>query len=193
MGNIKLQYQALPDEIKALSCFVLYRSTMVAGEIEKRPYDWLGGKRGNDNPELRLTFDQALEKIGSRSDLGLAIYQPEEGIGIERDGKLYYLYILDCDGFIAELAGKERMLDLGWELLEQCKDSYAELSVSGKGFKILLLTDMKPTSKRVLKLPPNEFSEIYPEVKKYGQSHAVEVFSAKFWNVLDLKPNLVRV
>ena len=143
----------LPSELKQLPCFVLYRSTVVDGEVEKKPYDWLGGKRGNDSPELRLTFDQALEKIGSRSDLGLAIYQPEEGIKIERDGKFYYLYILDADGFIAELAGKQKMLELGWELIEQCKDSYAELSVSGKGFKILLLTDMKPQSKRVLKLP----------------------------------------
>jgi len=129
MKNLKQQYQALPAEIKALSCFVLYRSTIVAGEVEKRPYDWLGGKRGNDSPELRLTFDQALEKIGNRSDLGLAIYQPEEGIEIQLDGKLLYLYILDCDGFIADLAGKQKMLELGWELIEQCKDSYAELSV----------------------------------------------------------------
>jgi hypothetical protein len=184
MAVLQSQYQTLPAEIKALRYFVLYRRTIVNGEVEKRPYDWLGGKRGNDNRELRLTFDQALEKIGGRNDLGLAIYQPEEGIHIDRDGKSYYLYILDCDGFIAEFTGKEKMLDLGWELLEQCKDSYAELSVSGKGFKILLLTDMQPQPKRVIKLPPNEFSEIYPEVKKYGHSHAVEVFSAKFWNVL---------
>jgi hypothetical protein len=174
----------LPLELKQLPYFVLYKHTIVDGEVEKRPYDWLGGRRGNDSPELRLTFDQALEKIGMRSDLGLAIYQPDEGIKIERDGKLLYLYIIDGDGFVAELAGKQKMLELGWELIEECKDSYAELSVSGKGLKILLLTDMKPQSKRVLKLPPNEFSEIYPEVKKYGQTHAVEVFSAKFWNIL---------
>jgi hypothetical protein len=184
MAVFQSQYQTLPAEIKALRYFVLYRRTIVNGEVQKRPYDWLGGKRGNDSPELRLTFDQALEKIGGRNDLGLAIYQPEEGIHIDRDGKSYYLYILDCDGFIAELAGKEKMLDLGWKLIEQCKDSYAETSVSGKGFKILLLTDMKLQPKRVIKLPPNEFSEIFPEIKKYGQSHAVEVFSAKFWNAL---------
>jgi hypothetical protein len=63
-------YKDLPAELQALSTFVLYRRYEEDGEVRKRPYDWLGGKRGNDSPELRLKFDQALEKIGGRSELG---------------------------------------------------------------------------------------------------------------------------
>ena len=174
----------LPNELKQLPYFVLYRSTVVDDEVGKKPYDWLGGKRGNDSPELRLTFQEALKKIGNRTDIGLAIYQPEEGLTVVRDGKVLYVHILDLDGFLAELAGKTKMLDLGWELVEQCEDSYAEVSVSGKGLKIFVLSDLPPQTKTVFRLPPNEFAEVYPEMKKYSTSHGVEVFSKSFWNAV---------
>jgi hypothetical protein len=41
---------------------------------------------------------------------------------------------------------------------------------------------MPPAKKRVFKLPPNEFAVDYPDVKKYSETHAVEVFSKGYWN-----------
>jgi hypothetical protein len=184
MTATRPKHALIPEELKALRYFVLYQHSFADGQVSKRPFDWLGGKRGNDSPELRLTFQEALDKIGNRTDIGLAIYQPEEGLTVVRDGRVLYLHILDLDGFIAELADKTKMLNLGWEIIEQCEDSYAEYSVSGKGLKIFVLSDLPPQTKTIFKLPPNEFAEVHPDVKKYSSSHGVEVFSKNFWNVL---------
>ena len=41
---------------------------------------------------------------------------------------------------------------------------------------------MPPFTKKVFKLPPNEFAVSEPDIKKYSKTHAVEVFSKGFWN-----------
>lgn len=177
-------YTDLPTELRALQNFVLYRRYQDGNEVKKRPYDWHGGNRGNDHPELQLGFSAALQKINGRRDLGLAIYQPSEGIAILVDGRSLYLHIFDCDGFVGEIDGKLRLIEQGWELIEQLGNSYTELSISKNGIKIFVLSDLEPQKKLVFKLPPNEFADIYPDIRKYRDSHAVEVFSAGFWNVL---------
>jgi hypothetical protein len=175
---------SFPDLLKDKRHFVLYQKTMVQGEVKKRPYDWLGGRRGNDSPELQLEFKDALTKLGVRTDLGMAIYQPECGTQIPYEGATTYLHILDCDGFIAEVNGKPTMLEYGWEIIDKCSGSYSEQTVSGAGFKIYVLSDLEPQTKRIFNLPKNRFAELYPSVKKYDSSHAVEVFSKGFWNVI---------
>lgn len=173
-----------PSALRSLETFVLYRKIKVAGEVNKRPHDWLGGHRGNDNPDLHLGLAEAVAKANKRDDLGVAIYQPEGGTRVDLNGKSGFLHIIDGDGFIAEVDGKPKMLDCGWEIIERCGNSYTEQSVSGLGFKIFLISDLEPQPKRIFKLPPNEYAGIYPEVKKYASSHAVEVFSKGFWNVI---------
>jgi len=181
---LNAKYQSLPVEIQQLKSFVLFKHHVQNGEVKKRPYDWRGGKRGNDDPTLWLPMADAISKMVNRSDLGLAIYQSSSGISIDRDGRQLSLCIIDCDGFVAEIAGQSKMIPLGWDLIDRCKNSYAELSMSYRGIKLFVLTDMKPQGKLIFKLPANEFAEIYPDVKKYRDSHAVEVFFSGFWNAL---------
>jgi hypothetical protein len=173
-----------PDTLKMYRHFVLYQKNIEHGEVKKRPFDWLGGHRGNDSPELQLDFGDALKKLGARTDLGIAIYQPEGGTCVPYAGGNAYLHILDCDGFIAKVNGKPTMLEQGWNIVDNCSGSYSEETVSGTGFKIFVLSDLEPQTKRTFKLNPNSFAELYPAVKKYGSSHAVESFSKGFWNAI---------
>ena len=179
--------EQLPQAIKELNTFVLWEHYLDDGEPKKRPFDWrtsTGRGKGNDDPNLHLSFYDAVTKIeetGSE-DLALAIYQPEEGTPITCEGKQGYLYMLDLDGFVADVGEKTQILGLGTEIVELCNNSYFEISPSGKGAKLYIVSDMPPSKKRVFRLPPNEFTTEFPEVKKYSESHAVEVFSKGFWN-----------
>ena len=179
--------EQLPQAIKELNTFVLWEHYLDDGEPKKRPFDWrtsTGRGKGNDDPNLHLGFHNAIAKIeetGSE-DIGLAIYQTEEGTPIICEGKQGYLYILDLDGFVANTGGSTQLLGLGKEIVELCKNSYFEISPSGKGAKVYVVSDMPPSKKRIYKLPPNEFASDYPDVKKYSETHAVEVFSKGFWN-----------
>jgi len=173
-----------PSSLRSMRHFVLYQMHKQNGEVKKRPYDWLGGTRGNDNPDLRLHFDEAVNKVRGRADLGVAIYQPEGGTRINIEEKIAYLHIIDCDGFIAEVKGKREMLPCGWDIIDKSMNSYTEETVSGIGFKIFVLSDLEPQTKRTFKMPPNPFAVSKPDIKKYSTSHAVEVFSKNFWNVI---------
>lgn len=174
----------IPAELKTLSNFVLYRRYEEDGEIKKRPYDWLGGNRGNNSTELQLPFHTAINKISNRNDLGLAIYQPDSGLSVKHGEINAYLWIIDCDGFIATIDHKQKMVAYGWDIVDKCAGSYAEMTVSNRGFKIFVLSDLEPRSKMIFPLVQNEFAIVYPEVKKYSTRHAVEVFSSGFWNVI---------
>ena len=176
----------LPQELKDLKTFVLWEHYLDDDEPKKRPFDWrseTGRGKGNDNCSLHLGFDDALaklEEIGSE-DLGLAIYQPSTGTPVMFEGKQCYLHILDLDGFVANINGQTEFLDLGGEIVKLCDGSYFEVSPSGRGVKVFVVSDMPPSKKESFKLPKNEFAEIYPDVKKYNESHAVEIFSKGYW------------
>ncbi len=177
-------FNHFPDLLKTQRHFVLYRKSIEQGEVKKRPFDWLGGNRGNDSPDLQLGFEDAIQKLNTRPDLGMAIYQPQGGTSVPYNGGTAYLHIIDCDGFIAEVDGKLKMLECGWDIIDKCSGSYSETTASRTGFKIFVLSDLEPQRKLTFKLPPNHFAELYPTIKKYSSSHAVEVFSGGFWNVI---------
>jgi len=177
----------LPVELNTLSTFVLWEHYIDEGEPKKRPFDWRtknGRGKGNDDSNLHLSLNDVLAKLKAINSnvVGLALYQPEGGTPMQCEGKDGYLYMLDLDGFVAEIDGKTKLLELGSEIVELCNDSYFEVTPSGTGVKIFIVSDMLPCKKQVYKLPPNKFAEKYPQVKKYNESHAVEIFSKGFWN-----------
>jgi len=180
----RVNLDKFPSSLRSIRHFVIYQMNKLNGEVKKRPYDWLGGNRGNDSPDLRLTFDEAVKKAGGRADLGVAIFQPEVGTRVTIEGKTVYLHIIDCDGFISEVENKREMLPCGWDIIEKCMNSYTEETVSGIGFKVFVLSDLEPQTKRTFKMPPNPFAISNPHIKKYSSSHAVEVFSRNFWNAI---------
>ena len=135
-----------PEPIKELKTFVLWEQFHEAGEVKKRPFDWRtssGRGKGNDDVGLHLSFQRALTKLGEidNPDVSLALYQPQGGseINLERKG---YLHILDLDGFVCNLDGRLRLLGLGWDIVHLCNDSYMELSPSGTGVKIFIVSDL---------------------------------------------------
>jgi P4 family phage/plasmid primase-like protien len=173
----------LPSELKEINTFCLWMEKpdpKDPAKIGKAPYDWTNNRRGNDDPNLHLSLSAAIQKLNQFPDKGLAIYQPEEGTVISINETDYYLHILDLDGF---MCGND-FLGLGAEIAEMTGNSYMEVTPSGIGTKIYLLSDMPPYGKKKFSLPPNEFYEAHPEVMKYGSSHAVEAFSGKFWNTI---------
>jgi putative DNA primase/helicase len=175
--------ERLPQQFWDLNSFCLWKYETNKGERCSRgkiPFDWTGKWRGNNHPALHLELGKAIQKVHQIPDVGLALFQPETGIKVTVDGKEGFLFILDLDGFLCN----EEITDIGWQIIEKTNSSYFEISPSGVGIKIYVVTDMEPFGKKKYRLPPNEFSNIYPEVKKYGDSHAVEVFTSNFWNVV---------
>ncbi len=173
----------LPPELNNLATFCLWMEKTDPKDhtkIGKAPFDWTQNRRGNDDPNLHLSLSAAIKKLNQFPDKGLAIYQPEQGTVISINETGYYLHILDLDGF---MCGND-FLGLGAEIAEMTGNSYMEVTPSGVGTKIFLLSDMPPYGKKKFALPPNEFHEEHPEVAKYGSSHAVEAFSGKFWNTV---------
>ncbi|NDH31944.1 MAG: hypothetical protein EBX68_02685, partial [Betaproteobacteria bacterium] len=182
-------YKALPAELIALQTFVLWDEMPdKKGDPSKRPFDPQYKGRGNDDPSLHLSFNQALRMLQAfpLKRLGIGLYQPEGGIRLSAEGKTGSLHIIDLDGFVgpSHEAGKIKLLDLGWQIVELCGNSYLELSPSGIGAKLFVVSDLDPQKKQVFKLAPNEWSQSHPNIKKYNDSHAVEHFTEKFWNAL---------
>lgn len=179
----------LPQQIKVLTSFVLWEEVSNnKGAPGKRPFDPQFRGRGNDDPTLHLGFAPAMRtiQVSRERDIRLGIFQPAGGVPLSADGHNGYLHIIDLDGFVGPSAeeGKIRLLDLGWDIVKLCSGSYLELSPSGIGAKILLVSDLKPATKAVFKLPPNEWAAAHPEIRKYNEGHAVEHFAEKFWNAL---------
>jgi hypothetical protein len=173
----------LPLELKGLNHYCLWKylensdDPLSPGKV---PFDWTDSGKGNDNSSLHTSLPDALKRLAEHPDTGLAIYQPEEGLKLSAQGKEGYLYILDLDGF---LCGND-ILDLGWKIIALTNNSYFEVSPSQVGIKIFVVSDLKPISKVIYRLPPNDFSSKHPGIKKYNESHAVEIFAKKFWNTV---------
>lgn len=173
----------LPPELKPLNTFCLWAEKVDhkdPSKIGKAPFDWTYSGRGNDDPALHLSLSDVIRKLHEFPNKGLALFQPESGSVVTTNDKDYYLHILDLDGFVCG----DQMLVLGAQIAEMTGNSYMEVSHSGVGTKIFLLSDMPPYGKKKFSLPPNEFFNKHPEIVKYGSSHAVEAFSGKFWNAI---------
>ena len=173
----------LPPELKSLNTFCLWTEKLDSKDptkIGKAPFDWTFSKKGNDDPSLHLSLSDAIHKLHQYPDKGLAIYQPASGNQIMVDGKAYNLHVLDLDGFKCN----DQLLGLGAEIAKMTLNSYMEVTPSGVGVKIFVLSDLQPYGKRKFSLPPNEFFDDYPHISKYGPNHAVEAFSGKFWNTI---------
>ncbi len=181
--SIQIQnFDNLPLELqRQVRTWCLWRSIMDIsrpGKEYKTPFDPEGKGRGNNDPALHRTFDDAQRLLELHPQARLAVYQPAGGIHISANGHEGYLYIFDLDGYVC---GNEWLGDTLWEMLGF---TYAERSPSGTGAKLLMISDLPPQKKRVFKLPPNQFFEAHPHIAKYGSSHAVEVFSRDFYNCI---------
>jgi len=173
----------LPKQLREIDTYCLWQYDSDEGERHARgklPLDWTNCGKGNNHPSLHMSLDEAIQKLKQMPEAGLCIFQSKTGIKLTVDEKDGYLFILDLDGF----ACNDEITEAGWAIIEKTNYSYFEISPSGVGVKIFIVSDKKPFGKKIFRLPPNEFSKTYPNVRKYGAGHAVEVFSSNFWNVI---------
>ena len=180
---LHLEGHLLPEEFCRIDTYCLWKYKSNDSERHargKHPLDWTNSGKGNNHPSLHMGLDQAIQKINQIPNAGLCVFQPETGINLNVEGKDGHLFILDLDGFICQ----DDITEAGREIIKRTNYSYFEISPSGVGLKLFIVSDMQPFGKKIFKLPPNEFSKSHPEIRKYGDGYAVEVFSSKFWNVI---------
>lgn len=137
----------------------------------KVPVDKYGLAKGYDDASLPVPMQDAFQNSNANGwGIGITL---NNGLLVNYNGLNSYLWCMDFDGF-AELGGID--LDGGvFDLLEGFS-SYTEMSPSGTGFKVFLLSDKPPAKKMKVLFSESAFAESHPEIDKY-RNRAVEVFS----------------
>lgn len=133
--------EGIPDELKALDRWVLWRATFRNGKTTKVPYSIDGQKAKSNDPRTWTTFDLAYAEYeaGRADGIGFNFSVDDDILGIDLD---------DCvceDGMIKPQAMK----------IVESLDSFTEYSVSGKGLHVICRAPLK---KGVRKGP----CEVYP-------------------------------
>lgn len=162
--------EVLPKELFDLDNFHPWTFTSHnKNKPAKTPVNKNGYSIGYNDPNLTMPFIEAFNIANSKG----------WGVGITLKDGLYvntldgYLWCFDFDGF-AELNGTH--IDSGvLEILDQF-DSYTEMSPSGTGFKVFLVSDKTPTKKMKILFSESSFAKDFPEVDKY-KNRAIEIFS----------------
>ena len=137
----------------------------------KIPVDTYGVAKGYDDASLPTAIQNALKTaIDNGWGIGLTL---SDGLSVDYEGVNSYLWCIDFDGF-ADLGGID--VDGGVVDLLDGFNSYTEMSPSGTGFKVFLLSDKPPIKKSKVLFSESAFASRHPEVDKY-LNRAVEVFS----------------
>lgn len=135
----------------------------------KVPLTASGKATGYDDVSAWMQLPEAIDVIRQNPNRQLGISLMKEGLVVDGGS----LYCLDFDGFVC---GNE--VETGLTKLVCRIGSYAEISPSGTGIKIFLVTDKKPGKNWKIIFTPSEFAQQNPDVLKYG-NRAVEVFSSR--------------
>jgi hypothetical protein len=137
----------------------------------KVPVDDLGIAKGYNDANLPVPIQNALKTANAKGwGIGLTL---NDGLSVNYNGMTTYLWCIDFDGF-AELGGNH--VDAGVVEFLNGFNSYTEMSPSGTGFKVFLLSDKAPTKKMKALFSESSFAASHPDVDKY-RNRAVEVFS----------------
>jgi hypothetical protein len=160
----------LPKELSTLDSFHLWKySFHNKGKPAKTPVNKSGYSVGYNDVSLPMPFSDAFKEATAK-DCGVGITLKE---GLYIDTVQGYLWCMDFDGF-AELKGTH--VDDGViEILDKF-NSYTEMSPSGTGFKVFLVSDKQPIKKMKVLFSKSSFAEQFPDIDKY-KNRAVEIFS----------------
>ena len=173
MNSVGLQVdldKVIPKELVDLNSFHGWKYTSLnKGKPAKTPVNKKGYAVGYNDPNLPMPFFEAFTAATSNG-WGVGITLKD---GLHVDTLNGYLWCFDFDGF-AELGGMH--VDKGvLEILDQF-DSYTEMSPSGTGFKVFIVSEKIPTKKMKILFSESSFAEKFPEVDKY-KNRAIEIFS----------------
>lgn len=140
-------------------------------KLLKVPVDGYGVAKGYNDTNLPMPIQDALTTANAKGwGIGLTL---NDGLPVNHNGMTGYLWCIDFDGF-AELGGT----DVDGGVIQQLDrfNSYTEMSPSGTGFKVFLLSDKPPCKKMKVQFSESAFATSHPEVDKY-RNRAIEVFS----------------
>ena len=167
----------IPAELRAADCFLRWAYVKNSkGKPVKCPVDDCDNKRKYSDTKIYLPFTEA-ERVAKENRYGLGISLKKEGLSFSHDGVGQYLWAFDLDGFIR--LGGEQCDDGVGEILDRI-GSYVEISPSTTGLKVFLLSDKPPETKSHIKFSPSEFSDEYPDIRKY-KYREIEVFSKAYF------------
>jgi KaiC/GvpD/RAD55 family RecA-like ATPase len=167
LNHIYQQYQNIPEEVRQISNWVLWRSEVVNGRKTKIPYQPNGRKAKSNDSSTWSKFDEVVQA------------SPEfDGIGwcVPLDGSTHY-WGFDCDDAIDPANGqlKKWHSPTGHLAPVQPADiltlgSYAEVTPSGAGFRVFVKCDVPvPTGKK------KEFGDRNPAT---GKVPGIEMYSS---------------
>ena len=120
-GKTSVNFVNIPQELKSLCAFCLWKKEARNGKVAKVPYDPRTGDMAKTNvPETFSTFGTAMQKytIGGYDGIGFRV---SEGIGA-----------IDIDSCLREDGS---LNDVAATVLDIFKDSYFERSPSGTGLR----------------------------------------------------------
>lgn len=164
--------QVMPDEMISTNRFHNWKYSKNKNQkLLKVPVDNNGNYKSFDDPNIIVPIEQAINNNSQKGwGIGLTLM---DGLLIQQGENTGYLWCIDFDGF-AELNGIH--VDAGVVELLNGFNSYTEMSPSGTGFKVFLVSDKTPTKKTKIHFSQSSFADDYPEIDKY-RNRAVEVFS----------------
>jgi len=168
-----MKIEALPDEFKFSDKLMLWKEVPnKQDKLLKVPVTRHGRKTGYNDPNIRLTYAECVDRLSRDEDIGIGITLLD-GLKIHGGEDEVFVHCYDFDGFADPCS---LQVDPGVLTFFRKYPSYTEISPSGTGFKYFFLSDRVPSTKVKIKFGPSIFEKKYPHVRKY-KNREVEVFS----------------
>jgi hypothetical protein len=168
--------QVIPAELLGAKEYLNWKYLLNKKQkLLKVPVDVNGVAKSFDNPSILKPLPNALKTAQSNGwGIGIGL---NDGLYISDNGLSGYLWCADFDGW-AELNGSN--VDSGVVEILDGFNSYTEMSPSGTGFKVFILSDKKPTTKMKVRFSESDFAKDFPDIDKY-RNRAIEIFSQKLF------------
>lgn len=120
---LPVQAECLPEELKALPRWVLWRAAVRDGKTTKVPYCLDGSKAKSNDPRTWTTFEKTLEayEAGQADGMGFVFSEDDDILGVDLDK------CVNDDGTLIPQA----------KAIVDSLDSYTELSIGGRGIHVI--------------------------------------------------------
>ncbi|HUU01898.1 MAG TPA: hypothetical protein VM425_10680 [Myxococcota bacterium] len=119
-------FQAIPEELRRLPQWLLWRSQIVDGRPTKVPYTAIGRKASTTDPNTWTDFDTAVKTSERFDGIGFVFTKDDPYFGVDLDSKQRAVFDKQT-GQLAPWAAE----------IVDALHTYTELSVSGKGLHII--------------------------------------------------------
>lgn len=163
MNDARTSPERIPEALHKCETWL----TWAEFDGRKVPLTASGKATGYDDASAWVQLSDAIDVICKYQNRYLGVSLKKEGLVVDGGS----LFCLDFDGFVCGNEVETGLTDLVYRI-----GSYAEISPSGTGIKVFLVTDQKPEKSWKISFAPSEFAQQNSDILKYG-NRAVEVFS----------------